>query len=94
MNLTAACKYTSNAYLRRGAFSTPIGSHASGAQFARLDDAIFDYIYDPSLIVQAVYFKFTSFNKFELMEQSPANVLAYTYPIFSFSVKELTNNPG
>ena len=81
MNLTATYKYTSNAYLRRGAFSTPIGAHLNGAQFARLDAAIFDYFYDPTLIGQTVYFKFTSFNKFELMEQSLANALAYTYSV-------------
>lgn len=81
MNLTSAFHYTSNAYLRRGAFSTPIGSHSNGALFARLDDAIFDYIYDPTLIGQSVHFKFTSFNKFELMEQSLASVSDYIYNI-------------
>lgn len=86
MNLTSSYKYTSDAYLRRGAFSTPIGAHANGALFARLDDAIFDYIYDPTLIGQTVYFKFTSFNKFELMEQSLANVSAYTYNIVGNSL--------
>jgi hypothetical protein len=81
MNLTSAFHYTSNAYLRRGAFSTPIGAHSNGALFARLDGAIFDYEYDPTLVGQTVFFKFTSFNKFELMEQSLANATDYTYTV-------------
>ena len=85
MTLTAPNRYTSNAYLRRGAFSTPIGAHANGAQFLRLDEAVFDWSYDPTLIGQTVYFKFTSFNKFELMEQSLANVSAYTYMVLGQS---------
>jgi hypothetical protein len=85
MNLTAQYKYTSNTYLRRGVFQTGIAAHANGALFARLDDAIFDYEYDPTLIGQTIYFKFTSFNKFELMEQSLANVAAYSYTILGQS---------
>ena len=85
MTLTAPNRYTSNAYLRRGAFSTPIGAHANGAQFLRLDEAVFDWSYDPTLIGQTVYFKFTSFNKFELMEQSLANVSAYSYTVLGQS---------
>lgn len=76
--LTAAHKYNLT-YLRRGILGSAVSSHAAGSQFLRIDDAVFVYQFDPTLVGKTVYFKFTSFNKFELMEQSLANVA--TYPL-------------
>src|SRR5262249_34544516 len=56
VNLTATNRYNAgqdgagNVYLRRGLFGSTITTHAPGEPFARLDDSIFTYIYDPSFI--------------------------------------------
>jgi len=64
-------------YLRRGLFGTAAAAHNAGVQFARLDQAMFKYVYNASLVGQTVYFKFTSFNAFGHAEESLANVTAY-----------------
>jgi hypothetical protein len=61
------------ALLHRGVFGSPITTHNTGAAFLRLDDAVFVWEADPTLVGTTVYFKFTSFNTFGLMEQSLAN---------------------
>ncbi|WP_428493654.1 phage tail protein [Rhodopila sp.] len=68
-------------YLRRGMYGTTASSHASGSQFARLDDAIFVYGYDKSQIGQTIYVKLLSFNLFQAGEQSLADVEPYSYTI-------------
>ena len=106
VNLTAANKYNvgqdgiGNVYLRRGLFGTNITTHAAGESFARLDDAIFTYVYDPSFIGKTIYLKFTSFNTTGLMEQSIANATAYQFVITGRFVqnesisKNMLDNPG
>ncbi len=78
--LTSAYHYNLT-YLRRGLFGTNPASHSGGAQFARLDDTIAVWRFDPSMIGKQVWFKFTSFNFFGLMEQNVANVTAYQYTL-------------
>lgn len=55
-----------NAYdltsLRRGAYGTAVVSHSTAAAFARLDDAVFKYAYDPEWVGQTLYIKLRSFN--------------------------------
>lgn len=46
----------------RGAYGSAISSHSSGAQFLRLDTAVFKYSYDPGLIGKAIKIKIQSFN--------------------------------
>jgi hypothetical protein len=106
VNLTAANKYNAgqdgagNVYLRRGLFGSNIVSHAAGEGVARLDNAIFTYIYDPSFIGKTIYLKFTSFNTSGLMEQSIANATAYQFIVTGKYLqmervsKNLLANPG
>ncbi len=79
--LIAQYKYNLGSRMRRGVFGSAIASHASGSAFVRLDDAVFNWVYDPTLVGQLLYFKFTSFNKNGEMEQSLANVAAYQYVV-------------
>jgi hypothetical protein len=65
--------------LRRGVFGSPIGTHNAGSVFLRLDDAVFVWEADPTLVGTTIFFKFTSFNQFGLMEQSLANAAAYPF---------------
>lgn len=65
-------------YVRRGQMTSAEASHAAGDAFVRLDSAIFRYQFDPTLIGQLLYFKFTSFNTANQMEQSLSEVNAYT----------------
>lgn len=68
-------------YLRRGMYGTTISSHASGTQFARLDNAIFVYSYDKSQIGQTIYVKLLSFNIYGGAEENLSDVNAYTHLI-------------
>lgn len=67
------------ARLRRGVFGSPIGPHNAGSVFLRLDDGVFVWEADPTLVGTTIYFKFTSFNRMGLMEQSLANAVAYSF---------------
>lgn len=88
--LTAAGKYNLTTYLRRGVFGTPItsqtgnASSALGAPFCRLDNQVFAWEYDPTLIGKTVYLKFTSFNLYQKQEETLANVTAYSIPLTGF----------
>lgn len=72
-------------YLRRGVFSSPDVEHPAGETFIRLDDKIYVYSYDPSLVGKTIYFKFTSFNLLQLEEQDLANVKAYPFLVQGLS---------
>lgn len=78
--LTATSQYNLT-YLRRGAYNTPIGSHASGAPFVRCDQALLRYAYDPGMVGKTLYLKFLSFNQYGGGKQQLADVSAYQYTI-------------
>ncbi|HET9165111.1 MAG TPA: phage tail protein [Candidatus Angelobacter sp.] len=67
------------ARLRRGVFGSPVGTHNAGSVFLRLDNGVFVWEADPTLVGTTIYFKFTSFNRMGLMEQSLANATAYSF---------------
>jgi hypothetical protein len=67
--------------LYRGVYGTTAMSHASGEQFARMDDASVTYQYDSSYYGKTIYFKFCSFNLFGVNQQSLANVPAYSFTL-------------
>ena len=77
-SLTSAYHYNLATRLRRGVFGSPITTHNIGAQFLRLDDAVFVWEADPTLVGTTIFFKFTSFNTYGLMEQSLAGATAYS----------------
>jgi hypothetical protein len=77
--LTSAYHYNLATRLRRGVFGSPNTTHNAGAVFLRLDDAVFVWEADPTLVGTTIYFKFTSFNDLGLMEQSLANATAYSF---------------
>src|SRR6185312_3167643 len=67
------------ARLRRGVFGSPVGTHNAGSVFLRLDNGVFVWEADPTLVGTTIYFKFTSFNRMGLMEQSLANATPYSF---------------
>jgi hypothetical protein len=67
--------------LYRGAYGSTIGNHSSGAQFARLDQAIGRFPYPSTLIGQTIHLKFPSANIVGGGPQSLASVPAYTYTV-------------
>jgi hypothetical protein len=77
--LTSAYHYNLATRLRRGVFGSPIGTHNIGSVFLRLDDGVFVWEADPTLVGTTIWFKFTSFNRMGLMEQSLANATAYSF---------------
>jgi hypothetical protein len=78
-SLTSSYHYNLATRLRRGVFGSPIGTHNIGTVFLRLDDGVFVWEADPTLVGTTIYFKFTSFNRMGLMEQSLANATAYSF---------------
>jgi len=78
--LTAANRYAL-AYLRRGAYASPILAHSAGAPFLRLDQSIVRYAYDPALIGSTVYFKFVSRNVYGGGGQDISQVAAHSYTV-------------
>lgn len=64
--------------LRRGAYGTAVGSHASGVKFMRLDEGVFRLPYDPSLKGKTIYIKLRSFNVWGGGLQDLASVTAYS----------------
>lgn len=77
--LTSAYHYNLATRLRRGVFGSPIGTHNTNSVFLRLDDGVFVWEADPTLVGTTIWFKFTSFNRMGLMEQSLANATAYSF---------------
>lgn len=77
-DLTEKNKYNAS-YLIRGIYNTKISSHLAGAQFIKLDDAIFKYNYSEVNINQQIYIKLTSFNVFGRSEQTLDVVTAYKH---------------
>lgn len=100
MTLVSANVYNPQGYIRRGLFGSNITTHNLGSPVARLDDAIFTYIYDPAFIGKTIYLKFTSFNTNGMVEQSIASATAYQFIVtgkfcqMETVSKNLLANPG
>lgn len=68
-------------YLVRGAYGTVIASHASGAEFVRLDDALFKLNLSDLWVGRTIYIKLTSFNVYGAALQSLSDVSPATYTV-------------
>jgi len=80
--LTSANHYNLTS-LRRGQRGTTSGSHSSGTSFARLDDAIFKFGYDPANVGDTIYVKLASFNIYGRGLQDLSTATAYSIAITS-----------
>jgi len=78
VTLTATNAYNLT-YLVRGLSGSTAAAHASGAAFARLDDAIFKYDLPGTYIGQTIHLKFQSFNVFGGAVQDLSDCTDYTY---------------
>ncbi len=65
----------------RGAYATPISSHAAGADFIRLDELLFKFPFTQDRIGKTIYVKFRSFNIYGGGLQGLDDVPAYSYVI-------------
>ena len=72
--------------LVRGQFGSEADYHAPGARIARCDEAFLKSGLANSYIGKTIYFKFTSYNIFGGMEQSLADVLAYSFKLVSVQI--------
>lgn len=75
----SAGRYNLGTRLRRGCYGSTVGAHASGAQWARLDQAIATLPLDPGMYGATLYLKFQSFNVFMRGLESLASLPVYTY---------------
>lgn len=73
-------------YLRRGVYGSAVAAHSIGDEFMRMDDGVFQYQYDPTLVGTTVYIKATSFNTLGQNEQSLADVTALEFALEGISV--------
>jgi hypothetical protein len=67
--------------LYRGIYGTLAGAHLTGDLFCRLDEASFQFQYDPTYVGKNIWYKFTSFNLLGQNEQNLANVTAYEFAL-------------
>lgn len=65
--------------LWRGQSGSSRSAHSSGADFARLDDAIFKYSLPPEYVGVLLYIKFQSYNIFGRAVEDISTVTAYTF---------------
>ena len=77
--LTAQCRYNLTSYIRRGQLKTTISSHSAGAQFIRLDSAIFDFPYLAPVTGNTVYVKFQSINQWGRATTPLGDCRAYSF---------------
>lgn len=91
--LTGSYAYDLDTYIRRGCYDTAIASHASGTQFAWIQNP-FSYEYPRTLIGTTVYFKFASFNKLGGELQSLADCIAYPYTLTGFGLETAGGGSG
>lgn len=81
--LTSAYHYDLKTRLRRSVYNSPHSSHPNGENFVRLDQALFKFPYEPTVIVpgQTIYFKFLSFNRWLGGKQPLSGVSPYSHVI-------------
>jgi hypothetical protein len=84
--LVAGNQYNLTTYIRRGLLNSTIASHSSGAPFLRIDEGVFKWAFDASMIGKTLHFKFTSFNVAQNMEQSLSDATDYTITIAGSSL--------
>jgi len=75
----------------RGLFGTPATTHAAGAAWARLDQAIFKFAFDPGMIGQTMYLKFYAFS--EVGQEVQATATAYSHVIENSNNNQLIGGP-
>ncbi|SFM09019.1 phage tail protein [Pelosinus propionicus] len=78
-------------YLVRGVYGTEIVSHGIGSKFVRLDESLFKFPFTKDQIGKTIHIKFTSFNVFGVMDQSLADVEAFTHVLSDVYVQQVTD---
>jgi Putative phage tail protein len=76
--LTSASNYALTT-VYRGLYGTSAVSHSSGAAFARLDDAVFEYDLPAQYVGKTLYIKLQSFNIFGSGVQDISTCAVYSY---------------
>jgi hypothetical protein len=85
--LVGPYEYQLGRRLRRGVFGTTIKDHAAGAQFARLNGAIWRHQYPAHLAGHTIYVKLPAFNPHYQQLQGLDEVPYYTLTVTGASVK-------
>lgn len=89
-NLTSTYNYDLDTYIRRGCYGTANASHASGTQFAWIQNP-FSYGYPNSLAGTTIYFKFPSFNLLGAQIQDLSVCVAYPYTLTGNGIRPVGN---
>jgi hypothetical protein len=88
--LLATDKY-SLTYLRRGQKGTAITAHATGTQFLRLDQAVFQYVVPKERLGRPIWIKLQSFNKYGASAEPLSNVTPYQFALTGNKPSGLTS---
>lgn len=80
--------------LHRGLFGTVNAAHTAGESFARLDQASFQYQYDPGLAGQTLFLKFPSFNTLGGRQQPISQAAVYSFALPGNAPGALDLNTG
>lgn len=88
--LLATDKY-SLTYLRRAQKGTAITAHATGAQFLRLDQAVFQYVVPKERLGRPIWIKLQSFNKYGASVEPLSNVTPYQFALTGNKPSGLTS---
>lgn len=79
-------------YLRRGAYATAEATWPVDAQFMRVDQSVFTYPFDSSVVGKPLYFKFVSFNQYSGGAQALSDVPVFTYTILGSALNGALSN--
>ncbi len=79
-SLIGAGEYTLSP-VTRGLFGTAPVPHAAGARWARLDESIFKFAFDPGMVGQEITLKFCAFNSLGRNTQPLDEAVAHVYTI-------------
>lgn len=82
------------AQLHRGLYSTTAATHITGETFARLDQASFEFQYDPNFYGKTIYFKFPSFNTVGGRPQTLAQAAVFSFTLLGAGAGAIDLNTG
>jgi hypothetical protein len=79
--------------ISRGLFGTTAVAHAAGASWARLDQSILYFTFDPGMVGSTLYMEFTAFNSVGRNEQPQSESTVFTHLIEVQNGSQLLGGP-
>jgi hypothetical protein len=74
-------------YLRRGQMGSSPETQKEGTRFVRLDDRLFKYVFDPTMLGRKIWIKFQVFNLVGVVAKELSEIDPYTFTLGSAFVE-------